>query len=125
MRRSIKRNDILLISSLIIISVFLTLIFHGLSQMGETVSVYVDGAFVCEYPLNTDTTVEIDGYNGGSNTMMISGGRVYVIEASCPDHLCIDQGAVDRTGRSIVCLPNRVVIKINSSKQGDYDAITQ
>lgn len=32
-------------------------------------------------------------------------------EADCPDHLCMKQKAVDSTGGTIVCLPNKVVIE--------------
>ena len=31
--------------------------------------------------------------------------------ADCPDHLCLKQKAVDSTGGTIVCLPNKVVIE--------------
>ena len=34
-----------------------------------------------------------------------------MIEADCPDHLCLKQKAVDSTGGTIVCLPNKVVIE--------------
>ncbi len=34
-----------------------------------------------------------------------------MIEADCPDHLCMKQKAVDSTGGTIVCLPNKVVIE--------------
>lgn len=34
-----------------------------------------------------------------------------MIEADCPDHLCLKQRAVDSTGGTIVCLPNKVVIE--------------
>lgn len=32
-------------------------------------------------------------------------------DANCPDHLCMKQKAVDSTGGTIVCLPNKVVIE--------------
>ena len=38
-------------------------------------------------------------------------GEVKMTEADCPDHLCMKQKAVDSTGGTIVCLPNKVVIE--------------
>ena len=34
-----------------------------------------------------------------------------MIEADCPDHLCLKQKAVDSTGGTIVCLTYKVVIE--------------
>ncbi len=34
-----------------------------------------------------------------------------MIEATCLDHYCIKQNAVDEHGGSIICLPNKVVIE--------------
>ena len=34
-----------------------------------------------------------------------------MIEATCPDHLCIHQDAIGEHGGMIICLPNRVFIE--------------
>ena len=41
----------------------------------------------------------------------VKNGEVKMTEADCPDHLCMKQKAVDNTGGTIVCLPNKVVIE--------------
>ena len=46
-----------------------------------------------------------------TNICKIKNGEVKMIEADCPDHLCLKQKAVDSTGGTIVCLPNKVVIE--------------
>ena len=52
-------------------------------------------------------------------------------EATCPDHLCMKQHAIDSKGGTIVCLPNKVVIegtKASAGAQSDdglsIDAVT-
>ena len=42
-----------------------------------------------------------------------------MIEADCPDHLCLKQKAVDSTGGTIVCLPNKVVIEGEKGSSSD------
>ena len=42
--------------------------------------------------------------------------------ADCPDKLCVRQGALDRNG-VIVCLPNRVVVRVSTESGADYDAV--
>ena len=48
--------------------------------------------------------------NYGSIRITVN-GEVKMTEADCPDHLCMKQKAVDSTGGTIVCLPNKVVIE--------------
>jgi hypothetical protein len=46
-----------------------------------------------------------------------------MIEATCPDHYCIKQNAVDEHGGSIICLPNKVVIEgENTAEDSDSDS---
>ncbi|GHU58058.1 hypothetical protein FACS1894133_2110 [Clostridia bacterium] len=74
------------------------------------VEVYVSGELVRTAPLGTDTvfTVQVDG--GGYNTVSISGGKVAVTDADCPDKLCVNVGYSDSL--PIVCLPHRLEVVI-------------
>ena len=47
----------------------------------------------------------------------IKDGKVTMIEATCPDHYCMKQKAVDEHGGSIICLPNKVVIEGKDSAE--------
>ena len=46
-------------------------------------------------------------------------------EADCPDHLCMKQGEISHKGETIVCLPNRVVIEVESNQDSEFDAVAQ
>ena len=46
----------------------------------------------------------------GVNLIDVEPGRIRVLEASCPDGLCVRQGWVSSGFVPIVCLPNRLVI---------------
>lgn len=59
------------------------------------------------YSLAKDQVISI----GDTNVCEIKNGEVKMIEADCPDHLCLKQRAVDSTGGTIVCLPNKIVIE--------------
>ena len=79
--------------------------------------VLVDGKKIAEYSLAEDGVYHIEGYNGGTNTLVIENGAAYISEASCPqnagDTACVDQGKKSRVGEVITCLPNRVVVEIS------------
>lgn len=56
-----------------------------------------------------EMTVETDW---GWNTIRVEPGRIAVIDADCPGHDCVLQGDIDDGTVPIVCLPHRLVIRI-------------
>ena len=68
--------------------------------------------------LNLDQTFTVPAPNGGYNTVTISGGKIAVTEASCPDHYCAQRGFCD-SGADIVCLPNQLVIQFLAEQEID------
>lgn len=69
--------------------------------------------------------IEIRGENGEVNNVLISKEKVQVEYASCPDGLCVKQGAISDGVLPIVCLPNKVYIQIvdgNDCETEDLDA---
>lgn len=58
--------------------------------------------------------IEIDSIYG-HNTVHVEPGRISVTRADCPDGVCVAQGAIDKGGVPIVCMPHRLVIKIEGS----------
>ena len=119
------RNDIILIASILAVSILFMILNGVFHEEGKKVIVYTDGTVMGEYSLSKDQSITIDGYSGGHNVLTISGGTACMSDASCPDKLCMHQGKVSRSGQSIVCLPNRVVIKIEGEDAGGYDAVTR
>ena len=72
-------------------------------------SVEINGVAVSEYPLSTDGVFPL---NGGTNVLVIENGKAYLNYSSCPDHVCERMGKIGYVGESIICLPNRVAVKI-------------
>jgi hypothetical protein len=58
---------------------------------------------------------------GADVKVAISRGRVRVAESDCPKGVCRHTGWQSRPGRVIVCLPNRVVVRIVGGEP-PYDA---
>ena len=80
--------------------------------------IYEDGKLVHKIALSAVTkayTLELEG-----NIVFVEKGQISIIEADCPDKLCIKQGAIDNGARPIVCLPNNVVIKLTDD-ENDVD----
>ena len=63
----------------------------------------------------------------GTNTVVIENGAVYMKDSTCKNHVCIDTGKISETKDTIVCLPNKIVVTIesNSKAGGDVDVISR
>lgn len=75
-------------------------------------------------------TIDMDSLSEGfeysideHNTVLLTKEGASMIYADCPDKECIRMGT-KRNG-SIICLPNRVEIKIVSDEEDDVDAYTK
>ena len=122
------RWDILIIALFASVGLVLALVLLLMGKHGGQVQVRVDGDVVMEYALDRDRTVEIQGYQGGTNLLVIENGAACIREASCPDHLCVNMGWIDKTGQTVVCLPNRLVVEITrgtgTDGESDVDIVT-
>ncbi len=107
--KNTSKRDIVLILALAVIGVGLLLATQLGGRIGAYAVVEVDGAEVARYPLSSDGVFVL---NGGTNTLEILGGRARMVEAECPDKLCVKMGWVKYSGQSLVCLPEHLVVKI-------------
>lgn len=71
-----------------------------------------------EIPLTKETsevfTVETDK---GLNKVKISNGVISMVEADCPDQICVHNTPIDEVGQMIVCLPNQVIVEVVSTNK--------
>ena len=108
------RGDILAVLLVAALAVFVAFCFLP-RQNGEAVmaEIYQSGELVKTLPLNEDTTFQItDRY---ANTITVRDGKISITESDCPGEDCVHSGAIHTAGRSIVCLPNAVEVRVVSS----------
>ena len=119
------RNDVIFIAVLLLMVSLIGAAFFFLRGEGDTVTVSVDGKHYGTYPLHTDLTLSIrTGENGEEeNLLVIRDGKAYVESATCPDGICADHKPISREGESIVCLPHRIVITVQTSDGEEPDII--
>lgn len=112
--RTQKRNDIRLTAALIALAAVLGGMYAwGHRAPALQAEVTVDGALVETLDLSKNQEVTIQGAGGGTNRLVTEDGAVWCAEASCPDKVCVRQGRQSRDGGQIVCLPNRMVVKVS------------
>ena len=87
-----------------------------------TACIYQDGTLIKTIDLSSVTepyTFEVTGENGAVNTISVRQGEIAVIEANCPDKVCVHMGYIKNDMLPITCLPNKLVIKIESPSTKD------
>ena len=115
------RNDILLIACLLSVAAIGMLYLFVFRSPGDTVKVTVDGKTYGVYSLSQNITEDIyTGENGEHhNRLVIYDGKAHMETATCPDGICVAHAPIFRSGESIVCLPNRVVITVIADRDTD------
>ena len=118
------RNDIILGVAVIIAAAGIWLGSELLKENGDFAVVTVNGTETARYPLDTDAEIRLESENGGYNILIIKDGKADVTEASCPDHVCVYQRSVSKTGEAITCLPNKTVITVEGKDEADFDFVS-
>lgn len=112
MRKKTKK-DLLLITVILAISAAGFTVNNYINQKPAIhLEISVDGQVIRTLPLKQNADLMIEGVNGEFNHLVIQNETAWVDDTSCPDKICIHQGKIQLTGQMIVCLPNRVIIKV-------------
>jgi len=114
-----RRNDILLIASLVFLALVGILLSLCLRRDGAYCVITKNGEEVGRFSLSADreiTYYEEDGV--GFNTVRIENGRVSVTAASCPDKICVRSRAIRYHGETVVCLPHGLVVTVYGDEEG-------
>ena len=121
MNRRFGKNDVIFISALAVFCIAVCIwVYQGGSVKGSNVTITVDGKEYGTYSLLKEQTILIEEGNA-KNVIEIKDGKAYMLEASCPDQLCVDQNEISFDKESIICLPNKVVLTVSSDAKSDID----
>lgn len=115
----IKKIDVFIAVAVVLISVlgyFLT----GAALAGEHKKVVIEseGKVFAEYPMTENKVVDVKGHN----KVEITPDYVRVIFADCPEQTDVKQGKISSPGSIIVCLPNKMTVRIVG--ETEIDAIS-
>lgn len=118
-----KKRDIIFIGVILVVALIAFFVVDKfIKKDGNKVVIKVDGEIVKIVNLTDTNNIIVNGYDGGTNTVVIENGTVYMTEADCPDKICVNTGKISKIGETIVCLPHRVVVEIQGEvSQSDSD----
>ncbi|PKM68867.1 MAG: hypothetical protein CVU95_01945 [Firmicutes bacterium HGW-Firmicutes-2] len=123
-----KKNDLIIIGAGLLIALLVYLIMVIGQQNIETdelnVGVYVDGERLEVLPIDEEGifTYETDK---GTNVLEIYDNKARMIEATCPDQICVNSSEIFRPNQNIVCLPHRFHVLVEGVGEVEFDAVSQ
>ncbi|MGN0603418.1 MAG: NusG domain II-containing protein [Oscillospiraceae bacterium] len=119
-RRTFKPSDIVIavIAAALLAAV---LIFHSIAEPnGSLAAVFFNGEQIASLSLGTDGVYPFDEYGV---TVEVTNRSVRVISSDCPDKICEKTGFISSSAQTIVCLPNRISVRIIGNTDSNIDVV--
>jgi hypothetical protein len=125
-----KKWDKIIIVMLLILSFLPYVLLKKLTMINDYEATYaritIGGEIYEDIPLHSQQKRQerklqtVDGYN----IICIENGSVMMIETDCPDKVCMEPGAIYEPGKTLICLPHKLLIEIKGQKVDDtLDAV--
>ncbi len=127
-----KHYALLFLVLLAVMAFFCTLaiILIQKRQSSATVaSIYQNGSLIQTISLSSVTApyqLKLDGPNGSVNIIEVRPGSIGIVEADCPDQICVNMGIRSHSLLPITCLPNRLIIVFSEATENTdtFDLMT-
>lgn len=116
--------DKVLIGGLVVLTLLSFPVIKHFQHEGKVVVIEVDGKLVGNFSLEEDRFIPVDGKLGTTKVEIVGNG-VRVLDSPCPHKLCVKSGTISKSGETLVCLPNGVVIRIEGGEKPSVDAVSR
>lgn len=80
--------------------------------------VYYDDTEILRVNMNKDSLYTVEGLNG-EVVIEVSKNRVRIKKETSPNNICSKMGFIESSYETLVCLPNKIVVKINAVSELD------
>ncbi len=119
----VKKREIIIIL-IIVISCVLYMFFmkNQNKNSADKVIIKVDGKIENVNRLDKDNIIKYIK-DDKVNIIEIKNGEVKMIDASCPDKLCVKHRKIKYNEENIICLPHHLIVEIKSDKESDIDIL--
>lgn len=102
-----------IVIGVVLLTAFGVWLYPALSSAGEYAVIEEDGQ------TQTVSLIQKQELTLAHAKVAISDGTIAITQADCPDQVCVKTGAISRSGQSIVCVPNHIVITIHGKSPVD------
>ncbi len=122
MRLNFRKGDWLAIGLVIVLAMAAAVMYLPKKEVSKNsiVQIYQDGELIKEFPLDAKEEITFTVSGDYRNVVTIRDGKAGITKSDCPGGDCVHSGWIFDGGRSIVCLPNRVEIRIAGASDVDF-----
>jgi hypothetical protein len=110
----------IVIAGLVVISSIGVMAFMYLSKGSHHIAeIKQDGKVIRTIDLDSVAQTEDIriSYGDEYNIIRVEKGKIRIIDADCPDKLCVKTGWIKEPGQSVICLPHKLIIKIQGGSK--------
>ncbi|NVM04633.1 MAG: NusG domain II-containing protein [Candidatus Helarchaeota archaeon] len=122
--KKLKIPDFALVVLLIVSGLFSSYYMYGNDNKDKKIIVELSGKVYGVYNLNSNRIIDLKGPQSRVK-INIENGYVFVSESGCPQKICKRMGRKNRINELIVCIPNRLIIRIEGKTKNNYEFITR
>ena len=121
MTKGFKIGDLLAIGLVLLLAILCFLAFLP-RDAGEVTCarIYQNGVLLMTVSLDQPQEFPVEG--DYCNVITVKDGAIAITDSDCPGRDCVHSGKIHSPGRSLVCLPNGLEIRIVSG-QSDVDFV--
>ena len=115
-----------LVFSLLLVVSLAGLVWVATAPGGTHVVVTSGGQTCFTAPLGQPRSVDLDGPLGQTHLVIdVQGARITA--SPCPRKICISMGSARHTGELLACVPNRILVRIDSpaGEEVPYDLLSR
>lgn len=123
-RQTLTLGDKVLIGCLLLLSLASFPLVRIMTKAGNSVQIETDGNVYKVVSLHADQTLVVPGPLG-KTIVVVHDGEVHVTDSPCRVKICVRMGNISHIGQLIVCVPNKVVVRVTGEEELPYDAVTQ
>lgn len=100
--------------------------FAIFGEQAEGIEVFVDGKRYASYSfadITDEKILKIETENG-FNVLKITEKGAVMTNASCPDKMDVKSGEISKAGQMIICVPNKVSVRVTGKNILNVDKVT-
>lgn len=124
-----KFDRILIIGILLVAGAFWGMNEYRVQQIeknssGLKAEISVEGKLYKVVPLTGEEqefTIETDH---GKNVVKVHDQGIEIIDADCPDKVCVDMPLAMKPGEMVVCLPHKIIIEVKGERKEEIDGLS-
>jgi hypothetical protein len=122
--KQMKPGDYILIAVLLFSAVLHPILQHTSASSSATAVVFIGDRQVMEISMQTDSLYHLQGVLGPAD-IEVADGHVHMLRSTCPHQTCMKMGWISQPKEVVVCIPNRILIRIEGKSENDLDGVTQ